>query len=121
MATPVVGDDAIAVRQEDQLLVVPVFGRQRPAMMKHDRLSILGTLALEEDLRSVIRGDVAAAHLCSSFWTVSCILRGRRAGKRGHGRQQRDIGDELATAELERRSERVPIHLRSVQWFGFTT
>ena len=76
MATPVVADDAIAVRQEEQHLVVPVVGRQGPAMMEHDRLGVLGTPVLKKDLRAVIGGDVAGSIFCSSFWTVSCILRG---------------------------------------------
>jgi hypothetical protein len=33
MATAVMGDNAIAMMQEEQQLRVPIIGRQRPAMM----------------------------------------------------------------------------------------
>ena len=36
----VVGDDAVALRQEEQHLVVPVVGGQRPAVAEHDRLTL---------------------------------------------------------------------------------
>ena len=38
VAAAVMGDDAIAVIEEEQHLRVPVVGRQRPAMAEHDRL-----------------------------------------------------------------------------------
>jgi hypothetical protein len=39
MATPVVGDHAEAVAEEEQHLRVPIIGRQRPAVAKHDGLT----------------------------------------------------------------------------------
>ena len=39
MAAAVMGDDAIAVIEEEQHLRVPVIGRQRPAMAEHDGLT----------------------------------------------------------------------------------
>ena len=55
MAAAVMGDDAIAMMQEEQHLRVPVIGRQRPAMTEHDRLA--GTPVLVEDLDAVFGGD----------------------------------------------------------------
>ena len=56
---PVVGDDPVAVLQEEQQLGVPVVSRQRPAVAEHDRLT--RTPVLVEDLRAVGRRDRAHA------------------------------------------------------------
>ena len=50
VSAPVMGDDAIALREEEEHLGVPVVGAQRPAMMEHDRLGVLRAPVLEEDL-----------------------------------------------------------------------
>ena len=42
VAAAVVRDDAVALRQEEHHLVVPVVGAQRPAVVEHDRLGALG-------------------------------------------------------------------------------
>jgi len=39
VAAPVVGDDAVAVLEEEQHLDVPVIGRQRPTVAEHDGLT----------------------------------------------------------------------------------
>ena len=49
MAAAVMGDDAIAVIEEEQHLRVPVVGRQRPAVAEHDGLTLAPVLV--EDLR----------------------------------------------------------------------
>ena|SRR5437773_6102005 len=36
MAAPIVGDNAITVREEEHHLRVPIIGRQRPAVAEHD-------------------------------------------------------------------------------------
>ena len=51
MAAAVMGDDAIAVIEEEQHLIVPVIGRQRPAMAEHDGLTFAPVLV--EDLNAV--------------------------------------------------------------------
>ena len=38
MAAAVVGDDPVAVLEEEHHLRVPVVGAQRPAVVEHDRL-----------------------------------------------------------------------------------
>ena len=53
MAATVMGDDAIALRQEEQHLRVPIVRRQRPAMVEDDRLRVLRAPVLVEDLGSV--------------------------------------------------------------------
>ena len=54
-----VGDDPIAVIEEEQHLGVPVVGRQRPAVAEDDRLARAPVLV--EDLRAVRGGDRAHA------------------------------------------------------------
>src|SRR5712692_4437676 len=46
MAAPVVGDDAIAVLEEEQQLCVPVIGAKRPAMAEYDGLAIAPVLVV---------------------------------------------------------------------------
>src|SRR6185503_21313250 len=71
---PVVRDDAIASLQEEQHLIVPVIGRERPAMMEHDGLPAAPVLI--EDLCSVL--DSNRAHNLSPVlqsllqWFVDC-------------------------------------------------
>ena len=48
---PVVGDDAVAVLEEEQQLGVPIVARKRPAMAEDDRLSRAPILV--EDLGAV--------------------------------------------------------------------
>src|ERR1035438_2502618 len=66
---PVVGDDAVAVAQEEQHLVVPIVGRKRPAMAENDRLA--RTPILEKDLRAIGRSDRAHALLPPLVWTLT--------------------------------------------------
>src|SRR5262245_38637450 len=65
--TPVMGDGAIAVGEEEQHLGVPVVGTQRPAMMEHDRLRTPGTPVLVVDLDAVFGADEAHG-LSPSWW-----------------------------------------------------
>ncbi len=46
VAAPVMRDDTIALRQEEKHLRVPVIGTERPAMVKNNWLSVLGTQSL---------------------------------------------------------------------------
>src|SRR5271169_2677433 len=55
VAAAVMGDDAIAMIEEEQHLRVPVIGRQRPAMAEHDRLTFAPVLV--EDLNAVLGRD----------------------------------------------------------------
>ncbi|CCV10192.1 hypothetical protein MESS4_120313 [Mesorhizobium sp. STM 4661] len=68
MAAPVMRDDAIALRQEEKHLRVPVVGAERPAMVKNDRLSALGTPVLIENPYVVVGRD--KAHGAFSFWSI---------------------------------------------------
>ena len=54
---PVMGDDPVAVLQEEQHLGVPVVGRQRPAVAEDDRLARAPVLV--ENLRAVLCRDHA--------------------------------------------------------------
>jgi hypothetical protein len=52
---PVMGDDPVALGQEEQHLVVPVVGAERPAMVEDQGLA--RPPILEEDLGPVLGGD----------------------------------------------------------------
>src|SRR5262249_57289871 len=41
MPAPIMGDDAVSLGDEEEHLVVPVVGAQRPAVVKHHRLCVL--------------------------------------------------------------------------------
>src|SRR4030095_847082 len=53
VASPVMGDDPIALFKEEQHLRVPVIGRQRPAVAEDDRLSLAPVLVIDVDVSSV--------------------------------------------------------------------
>jgi len=55
MSAPVVGDDAIAVVEEEHHLCVPIVGRQRPAVAENDRLALAPVFVI--DLRPVFSRD----------------------------------------------------------------
>ena len=76
----VMGDDPVAVLEEEQHLGVPVVGGQRPAVAEDDRLA--RSPVLVEDLRAVCRGDRAHAFLLrgrgvSPSWSGSITAVGR--------------------------------------------
>src|SRR5579862_1103929 len=52
VAAAVMGDDAIAPIEEEQHLIIPVIGRQRPAMAEHDGLTFAPVLV--EDLNAIL-------------------------------------------------------------------
>src|SRR6267143_134166 len=57
VASSVMGDDAVAVFEEEQHLRVPVIGRQRPTMAEDDGLSFAPIFII--NLRPVFGGDRA--------------------------------------------------------------
>src|SRR6266436_1153083 len=63
MSAPVVGYDAIAVLEDEQHLRVPIIGRQRPAVAKHDGLTFAPVLVV--DLRPIFRRN--CRHVMFSF------------------------------------------------------
>src|SRR6185436_19571820 len=71
VAAPVVRDHPIAMHEEVHHLCIPVVGRQGPAMMKHDRLSVAPVLL--EDLYAVLGGE--CVHALFSL-TVSSLFPG---------------------------------------------
>ena len=73
VAATVMRDDAIALRQEEQHLRVPVVGGEGPAMVEHDRLGVLRAPVLVEDVDAVA-GRYEVRHgtvLCSRVATGS--------------------------------------------------
>src|SRR6266478_6399085 len=64
VAATVMGDDAIAVMEEEQHLRVPVIGRQRPTMAEHDGLTGAPVLVVDIDAVFGLDGRHGA---CLSF------------------------------------------------------
>src|SRR5207247_10969907 len=62
VAASVVGDDAIAVFEEEQHLRIPVIGRQRPAVAENDRLTFAPVFIIDVDVRSVFFSDSYVWH-----------------------------------------------------------
>jgi hypothetical protein len=57
MAPAIMGDDAIAVSDEEQHLRVPIIGRHRPAVAEHDGLALPPIFV--EDVDAVFGSDRA--------------------------------------------------------------
>src|SRR3546814_11144894 len=57
VTTPVVGNHAVALREEEEQLVVPLVGRERPAVMEDERLRIARHPVLVENLREIGRAS----------------------------------------------------------------
>src|SRR6266568_4624000 len=74
MAAPVVGDDAIAVLEEEQHLRVPIIGRQRPAVAEHDGLTFAPVLVIDVDVSSVFFSDSYVWHCNFSFFVSGLML-----------------------------------------------
>src|SRR5438270_7843171 len=62
VASPVMGDDAIALFEEEQHLRVPVIGRERPAMTENYGLSLAPILIIDVDAGSVFFSDSYVWH-----------------------------------------------------------
>src|ERR1019366_2710097 len=69
MSAPVVGDGAIAAVKEEQHLGVPIIGRQRPAVAKHDGLTFAPVLVL--DLSPIFRRN--CRHVLFSIFLMFCL------------------------------------------------
>src|ERR1700759_4473476 len=67
VSAPVMGDNPVAVMQEEQHLGVPVVGRERPAVAEDNRLSRAPVLV--ENLCAIARRDCTHA-LPPSVWMV---------------------------------------------------
>src|SRR2546422_10264224 len=65
MSTPVVGNDAIALLDEEHHLRVPIIGGQRPAVAKHDRLTTAPILVV--NLSTVYRSESRHSDFYSDF------------------------------------------------------
>src|SRR4029077_2317652 len=74
VAAPVMGDDAIAVFEEEQHLRVPVIGRQRPAVAEHDRLAFAPVLIVDVNVGSVFFSDSYVWHRNFSFLLLFLML-----------------------------------------------
>src|SRR5712691_9100896 len=111
MATPVVGDDAIAVLEEEQHLRVPIIGRQRPAMTEHDGLTLAPVLV--EDLNAVFGGD--RVHRTHSLGTSGggrprLSICGKRRRRHGRGGKRGGARDQEVSARCATFCRSVPSH-----------
>jgi hypothetical protein len=70
MAASVVSDNPVAFAEEEQHLVIPIVGRERPPMMKDDRLRVLGTPILVENFDAVFGGDESHGDAPFTLWVV---------------------------------------------------
>src|SRR3989440_11885338 len=66
VASSVMGNNAIAVFEEEQHLRVPIIGRERPAVAEHDGLTFAPVLV--EDLDAVLRSDRAHSVVPCKRW-----------------------------------------------------
>src|SRR5699024_4615972 len=71
-AASVVGDHTVAMRQEEQHLVVPVVAAERPSVMKDDRLGILGAPVFIENTGVVASRDFSHSRI-SLVMSKVCI------------------------------------------------
>ena len=69
VATPVVGNNAVAFAEEVKQLSVPIVRTQRPAVMKDKRLRVSGTPILIEDLHSVFSRN--GTHVFAPFDAIT--------------------------------------------------
>ncbi len=69
MAAPVVSDHTEALVEKEKHLRVPIIGRQRPAMGKHDWLSLSPVLIV--NLRAVFGQDTLAFAITLALIMVS--------------------------------------------------
>src|ERR1700761_8066411 len=78
VATAVMGDHAIAVMQKEKHLRVPVIGRKRPAMAKHNRLTFTPVLVVDRD--AILCRDRIHLLLLAVAFASNCApaVRGRR-------------------------------------------
>ena len=53
----IMGDDTIALADEEEHLGIPVVGAQRPAVVEDDWLGALGAPVLVEDLDAILGGN----------------------------------------------------------------
>src|SRR5271163_2138956 len=72
VTAPIMGDDAIAVTQEEHHLIVPIIRRQRPAVGKNDRLSTAPILVKYRD--PVLSRNRAHLHSSSVVWAHSARM-----------------------------------------------
>src|SRR5437016_5454808 len=67
VASSVMGDDAIAVFEEEQHLRVPVIGRKRPAVAEDEGLSFAPIFIIDIDVSSVFFSNCDVWHSGSPF------------------------------------------------------
>src|SRR5215211_8687536 len=68
VAAPVMGDDAIAVFEEEEHLCVPIVRGKRPAMAKHYGLTLTPVFVIDVDVSSVFFSNSYVWHDVFLFW-----------------------------------------------------
>src|SRR5687767_11072349 len=82
----VMGNHPEALAEEEDHLIIPVVRRQRPAMMKDDRMRVSGAPVLVEDPGAILGGDCAHATIlpaggCRSTGPALGFSNGSRCAK----------------------------------------
>src|SRR2546421_5000640 len=72
VASSVMGNNAIAVFEEEQHLRVPIVGAERPAVAEHDGLTFAPVLIIDVDVSSVFSSDCYVWHCNFSFLLGIC-------------------------------------------------
>src|SRR5437016_8741716 len=72
VTSSVMGNDAIAVFEEEQHLRVPIVGAERPAVAEHDGLTFAPVLIIDVDVSSVFSSDCYVWHCNFSFLLGIC-------------------------------------------------
>src|SRR5438552_14942457 len=86
VASSVMGDDAIALFEEEQHLRVPIIGRQRPAMAEDDGLSFAPIFIIDVDASRVFFSNGDVRH-CNSTFPPMVQLRSRFISDRNQVRR----------------------------------
>src|SRR5438874_7100260 len=103
VASPVMGDDAIALFEEEQHLRVPVIGRQRPTMAEDDGLSFAPIFIIDVDVSSIFFSDSYVWHCNFSFllkghWCLPRLISDRNQVRRSVSSIQTSIRLAVATS-----------------------
>src|SRR6476660_6878203 len=101
-------DDAIAIRNKEQKLIVPIVGGKRPTMMEHDGLRVPRTPILVVNLNAVLARDEGTSPVELAVRRLACrLLRLGRTGQDGGGRHEGKSAGQSTAIELESRGERL--------------
>src|SRR5580693_9207521 len=86
VTAPVMRNDAITIGEEEQHLCVPVVRRQRPTVVKRDRLGVLRTPIFVVNLRAVFQCDRSHVPLLHLYCVVLLVNSANDVAAKERGR-----------------------------------